>query len=72
MSSPAEIDERLATEEVSPLSPEERDIADKCLAALTPEERAIVTEMDLFTLVRGYQTYTPRLEESITALKVGV
>lgn len=65
----AEVDERLEKEEATALSPEERSFADAALAGLTPELRAKVSELDLITTVRGYQTYQPRLEETNKALK---
>ncbi len=68
----AEIDERLDKEEQSAFSADERSYADACLAALSDEDRATVTELDLYTVVRGYQTYVPRKEETVKALQVRV
>jgi hypothetical protein len=66
----AQIDERLAAEEASPLSAEEQKFADAALAGLTEEQRAKLSPIDIITVVRGYQTYEPRLEETNKALKV--
>lgn len=61
---------KLAEEEASPLSAEEREFADNAMAGLTEEQRAKVSEADLQFVVRGYQTYKPRGEETNKALKV--
>lgn len=52
MSSVHEIDERLAAEESSPLSDEERKFADAALNSLSAEQRTKITELDLITTVR--------------------
>jgi len=70
MAAVAEIDERLAAEELTSLTEEERKYANAALEGLSPELRAKVTELDLLTTVRGYQTYDPRLEETNKALKM--
>lgn len=66
----AELDERLAGEENSPLSAEEQKYADAALATISPELRAKLTPWDIITTVRGYQTYEPRLEETNKALQM--
>lgn len=66
----AQIDDRLSTEEASPLTAEEQKFADAALAGLTEEQRAKLTPIDIITVVRGYQTYEPRLEETNKAMKL--
>lgn len=64
-----EIDDKLAAEELSPLSEIEQALADKCIAALEPAQRLKLTQVDIITTIRGYQTYVPREEETIKAFK---
>lgn len=63
------IDEQNLKEEISPLSEVERGFADKALQALPEEQRRKLSENDIITTVRGYQTYTPREEETIKAFQ---
>eukprot|EP00039_Didymoeca_costata_P031570 m.35415 g.35415 ORF g.35415 m.35415 type:complete len:322 (-) comp8881_c0_seq2:208-1173(-) len=66
----AEVDRRLAEEENSPLQEEEKPYLEKSLAALTNEQREKLTEWDHLQIVRGYQTYEPRMEETIKAFQM--
>lgn len=70
MSHTAEIDAKFDKEETSPLSEEEQKYADAALAGLTAEQREKITPLDIVTIVRGYQTYEPRLEETNKAMKM--
>ena len=70
MTSVQEIDERLAAEELTDLKPEEEPYADACKATLTDEQKKMVTDLDIIQVVRGYETYEPRMEETVKAFKV--
>ena len=70
MASVAQIDETLSSEEANPLTAEEQPFADAAMAGLTPSQREKIQPIDLITVVRGYRTYEPRLEETNKALKV--
>lgn len=72
MSSVAEIDLRLSTEEASPLKPDEKEFYDAGLSPdnITPVQAEGLTEVDRLQIVRGYQTYNPRKEETNKAFKM--
>eukprot|EP00730_Choanoeca_flexa_P019170 TRINITY_DN9354_c0_g2_i2.p1 TRINITY_DN9354_c0_g2~~TRINITY_DN9354_c0_g2_i2.p1 ORF type:complete len:333 (+),score=110.69 TRINITY_DN9354_c0_g2_i2:251-1249(+) len=63
------VDKELAELEASPRKPEEEEYIQGCLAAASEEEKAQLSELDLLTVVRGYATYKPRMEETIKAFK---
>jgi len=60
--------EGFAKEEVSPLKEEEKEFLKAGLDALGKKEEQI-TQVDALQIVRGYQTYDPRLEETIKAFE---
>mmetsp|Transcript_5540 Transcript_5540/g.10770 ORF Transcript_5540/g.10770 Transcript_5540/m.10770 type:complete len:292 (+) Transcript_5540:81-956(+) len=66
-----EVVEQLAEEEASGATPLEIEIRDKALDALTPLQRERMREdsLDALVIVRGYQTYNPRLAETIKYFK---
>lgn len=70
MSSVEEVDLKLSAEELSDATAEEQTFIDAGLAALTPEQRAAMTKYDCLFIVRGYQTYDPRMEETIKAFQM--
>ena len=47
-----------------------KEFARSYLAGLTDEERKLISEWDIIMVVRGYQTYDPRLEETNKAMKM--
>eukprot|EP00730_Choanoeca_flexa_P019168 TRINITY_DN9354_c0_g1_i1.p1 TRINITY_DN9354_c0_g1~~TRINITY_DN9354_c0_g1_i1.p1 ORF type:complete len:318 (+),score=111.79 TRINITY_DN9354_c0_g1_i1:77-1030(+) len=61
------VDKELAELEASPRKPEEEAYIQGCLAAASEEEKAHLSELDLLTVVRGYSTYDPRMEETVKA-----
>lgn len=67
---PEQIAERLAKEEAAPLSEEEQKFAAFAKEGLTEAQQKKCTEMDVIQCVRGFQTYTPRNEETRKALKM--
>jgi len=62
-----EIDERLQAEEQSPLRQEEEEYCTAGRAALTDAQNALLSDKDCLTIIRGYQTYDPRKEETTKA-----
>lgn len=70
MSKVDEVDKRLSEEEKSPITPEEQPYVDMALQALTDEQRAKISKYDQLFVIRGYQTYEPRMEETVKAMKV--
>ncbi|EGD81393.1 hypothetical protein PTSG_02113 [Salpingoeca rosetta] len=70
MGSREEVDARLAMEEVTPLQEEEKEYKEAIIEALTPEQAEKMTELDFITIIRGYQTYNPRKEETVKAAKM--
>eukprot|EP00049_Salpingoeca_infusionum_P014971 m.287009 g.287009 ORF g.287009 m.287009 type:complete len:331 (-) comp15786_c2_seq1:1396-2388(-) len=65
-----EVDQKLAVEECSPLNEEEMPYLDACKQVLTPEQAERMSMVDYITIIRGYQTYEPRLEETQKACKM--
>jgi len=49
------------------LKEDEREYYDEGIDALTPAQRELLTENERLQIVRGYQTYEPRMEETIKA-----
>mmetsp|Transcript_18718 Transcript_18718/g.47205 ORF Transcript_18718/g.47205 Transcript_18718/m.47205 type:complete len:289 (+) Transcript_18718:106-972(+) len=66
-----EVVEKLAAEEAGAATKEELEIRDKAFAALTPKQQELMRQdhLDALVIVRGYQTYKPRLEETIKYFK---
>lgn len=68
-----EIDERNQLEELAPIKPEEQKYADWGLSVLSADQKARMLEVspfDVLQIVRGYQTYKPRKEETEKAFKM--
>lgn len=70
MSKVAQVDDRNDAQERTALTEEEQVFAKACLDAITPEQRARITDLDMLTVIRGYQTYEPRLEETVKAMQM--
>lgn len=70
MSKVEEVDRKLSEEEASAISADEQPYVDMSLQGLTEAQRAKITKYDHFFVVRGYQTYDPRMEETVKAMKV--
>eukprot|EP00045_Choanoeca_perplexa_P022633 m.10113 g.10113 ORF g.10113 m.10113 type:complete len:320 (-) comp9583_c0_seq1:645-1604(-) len=61
------VDKELAELEASGRREDEEEYIQACLAAASEEEKALLSELDLLTVVRGYSTYEPRKEETVKA-----
>lgn len=57
--------------QLTDITEEEQKYVDAALAAITEEQRKKISKWDILTIIRGYQTYEPRLEETNKAMKVG-
>ncbi len=64
------IEEQIAAEERSPMTEAERPYCLAGLAELTETQGTKLTEIDRLCVVRGRQTYQPRLEETNRGFKV--
>lgn len=63
----AHMDARLSAEEALLLLPEEEEFAIAGRAALSPAQNRLLSDVDVLQIIRGYQTYSPRLEETVKA-----
>jgi len=61
-----------AKQEASPMTQEEKHFYDKAMQALTPDQRKHMMEdpLDGLVIVRGYQTFTPREQETAKFMKL--
>eukprot|EP00055_Hartaetosiga_balthica_P007473 m.25691 g.25691 ORF g.25691 m.25691 type:complete len:326 (+) comp5790_c0_seq1:321-1298(+) len=57
----------LVEEEVTTLKDEEKEFFDGIMKALPEEQSSKMTPLDYLTVIRGYHTYEPRMEETIKA-----
>lgn len=70
MSKVEEVDRTLSEEEASPINADEQPYVDMSLQGLTEAQRGKITKYDHLFVIRGYQTYDPRMEETVKAMKM--